>query len=54
MMTIAYYLLTRGEDYRDLGAHYFETRQQDMIVRQSVRKLETLGFTVTLSTPTAS
>jgi transposase len=54
MMTIAYYLLTRGEDYRDLGAHYFETRQQDIIVKQSVRKLETLGFIVTLSSPTAS
>lgn len=54
MMTIAYYLLTRGEDYRDLGANYFETRQQDMIVRQSVRRLENLGFTVTLSNSAAS
>jgi transposase len=54
MMTIAYYLLTRGEDYRDLGAHYFETRQQEMIVKQSVRRLENLGFTVTISSPTAS
>jgi transposase len=54
IMTIAYHLLTRGEDYRDLGANYFETRQQDIIVKQSVRKLENLGFTVTLSTPTAS
>jgi hypothetical protein len=54
MMTIAYYLLTRGEDYRDLGANYFETRQQEMIVKQSVRRLENLGFTVTLSNPAAS
>jgi len=54
MMTIAYYLLTRGEDYRDLGAHYFETRQQEMIVKQSVRRLENLGFTVTISSTTAS
>ncbi|XOK64853.1 transposase [Paenibacillus elgii] len=54
MMTIAYYLLTRGENYRDLGANYFETRQQEMIVKQSVRRLENLGFTVTISNPAAS
>ena len=53
-MTIAYHLLTRNEDYRDLGANYFETRQQEILVKQSVRRLENLGFTVTLSTPTAS
>jgi transposase len=53
-MTIAYYLLNRGENYRDLGANYFETRQQDIIIKQSVRKLENLGFTVTLSAPEAS
>ncbi|WP_240419497.1 IS110 family transposase [Paenibacillus periandrae] len=54
MMTIAYYLLTRGENYRDLGSNYFETRQQEMIVKQSVRRLENLGFTVTISNPAAS
>lgn len=54
IMTITYHLITRGEDYKDLGAHYFEKRQQDAIVRQSVRKLENLGFTVTLAAPEAS
>jgi hypothetical protein len=54
IMTIAYHLLTRGEDYRDLGANYFESRQQDMIVKQTVRRLQNLGFTVALSANTAS
>jgi transposase len=54
IMKIAYNLLTRNEDYRDLGADYFEKRQQDVIVKQSVRKLENLGFTVTLANPDAS
>ncbi|WP_201317639.1 hypothetical protein [Paenibacillus sp. EPM92] len=54
IMTIAYHLLTRQEDYKDLGADYFEKRHQDAIVRQTVRKLENLGFTVTLATPEAS
>ncbi|MBP1967908.1 IS110 family transposase [Paenibacillus aceris] len=54
IMKIAYHLLTRNEDYRDLGADYFEKRQQDVIVKQSIRKLENLGFTVTISAPNAS
>jgi transposase len=54
IMKIAYQLLTRNEDYRDLGADYFEKRQQDVIVKQSVRRLENLGFTVTIAAPDAS
>ncbi|MCY9698124.1 IS110 family transposase [Paenibacillus alginolyticus] len=54
IMKIAYHLLTRNEDYRDLGADYFEKRQQDFIVKQSVRRLENLGFTVTIAAPNAS
>lgn len=54
IMTIAYHLLTRQEDYKDLGADYIEMRHQDTIVRQTVRKLVNLGFTVTLATPEAS
>jgi transposase len=54
IMTIAYHLLTRKEDYKDLGAQYFEKRQQEAIVKQSVRRLESLGFSVTLGTLNAS
>jgi transposase len=54
IMAIVYYLLTRKEDYKDLGGHYFEQRQQEMIVRQAVRRLENLGFQVALSTSNAS
>ncbi|TMV42905.1 IS110 family transposase [Paenibacillus mesophilus] len=54
IMTIAYHLLTRQEDYKDLGVDYFEKRHQDSIVKQTVRKLENLGFTVTLAAPEAS
>ena len=54
IMTIAYHLLTRQEDYKDLGSDYFEKRHQDAIVKQTVRKLENLGFTVTLATSEVS
>lgn len=53
-MIIAYHLLARKEGYKDLGSHYFEQRQQEVIVRQAVRKLENLGFQVTLSNSEAS
>ncbi|TCM84862.1 transposase, partial [Paenibacillus sp. BK033] len=46
IMAIVYYLLTRNEDYRDLGSHYFEQRQQEAIMKQAVRRLESLGFQV--------
>lgn len=49
IMTIAYHLLTRKEVYQDLGADYFEVRQQERIVKQSVSRLENLGFTVTIN-----
>jgi transposase len=54
IMTIVYYLLTRKEDYKDLGSHYFEQRQQEAIMKQAVRRLESLGFQVALSASEAS
>jgi transposase len=35
--------------YVDLGEDYFEMHKQAAIVRNSVRRLESLGFTVTIS-----
>ncbi|KAA0542151.1 IS110 family transposase [Bacillus sp. BGMRC 2118] len=49
MLRIAYYLLTRKEMYIDLGEDYFDKQRQVSIVRHSVRRLENLGYTVTIS-----
>jgi transposase len=49
MLRIAYYLLTRKEMYVDLGENYFDKQKQASIVRNSVRRLETLGYNVTIS-----
>lgn len=49
MLRIAYYLLTRKEMYRDLGADYFEKQKETSIIRHSVRRLENLGYTVTIT-----
>jgi transposase len=49
ILRIAYYLLTRKEMYVDLGEDYFDKQRQASIVRHSVRRLENLGYTVTIS-----
>jgi transposase len=49
MLRIAYYLLTRNEMYVDLGEDYFDKQKQQAIVRYSVRRLESLGYTVTIT-----
>ena len=51
MLRIAYYLLTRKEMYVDLGEDYFDKQKQQSIVRNSVRRLETLGYNVTITEP---
>jgi hypothetical protein len=45
-------MLTRQEDYHDLGADYFDLRRKERTVNTAVKKLENLGYTVTI-TPVA-
>ncbi|QIZ09380.1 IS110 family transposase [Priestia megaterium] len=54
MLRISYYLLTRKEMYVDLGEDYFDKQRQQSIVRHSLRRLESLGYTVTLQESEAS
>lgn len=54
ILRIAYYLLTRKETYVDLGEDYFDKQRQQSIVRSSLRRLESLGYTVSLHEPEAS
>ena len=48
IMTIVFHLMTKKETYKELGADYFDKRREEVIVKQSVRRLESLGFTVSL------
>ena len=48
ILVIVYQLLSRGDDYRDLGAHYFDERDRRYVQGRLVRRLNQLGFTVTL------
>lgn len=49
ILTIVYYMLTRGTKYEDLGAAYIEERNKAAIQRQALRQLERLGYLVNLS-----
>jgi transposase len=48
ILGIAYAVLTRGEPFHDLGATYFDRRDADHVKRRLTRRLEQLGYTVTL------
>ncbi|MEC1714411.1 IS110 family transposase [Schinkia azotoformans] len=54
MLRIAYHLLTRKEMYIDLGEDYFDKQRQQAIVRHSLKRLESLGYTGTITEPEAS
>lgn len=53
ILEIVYQLLTRGQDYQELGADYFQSRSGQTREQRLVRELERLGNTVTL-TPRAA
>lgn len=49
MLTMVYYILKRREPFRELGGDYFERRNIDDQRKSLVRKLESLGFSVTIA-----
>ncbi len=48
ILVIVYHLIQRGTTYIDLGTNYFDERKADAVQRQLVKRLEKLGFSVTL------
>lgn len=53
LLTIIYYLMTRGTRYLDLGLRYLEERNRNAIQRQALRQLHRLGYHVNLTVLTA-
>jgi transposase len=49
ILTAAYWMLRRGTSYQDLGTDYFERTDRQRLATKLVRKLDQLGFTVTLA-----
>ena len=48
LLDAVYHLLRDGVIFQDLGPAHFERRNADAIARRSLRRLESLGYTVTL------
>lgn len=48
ILTIAYHLIERKENYRDLGGDYFDRQDPERTTRRLVRRLERLGHHVIL------
>jgi transposase len=51
ILIIIYHLLTKREPYRDLGTNYFDLRDRQAVERRLVRRLEALGYAVSLRPP---
>ena len=48
ILVIVYMLLTRKQRYQDLGASYFDSLAQQRVERRFIRRLERLGYRVSL------
>jgi transposase len=54
ILVIAYHLMKRDEDYRELGGNYFDTRQPVTATQNLVSRLQQLGYDVQLRPKTAA
>ena len=49
LLVIFYHMLKRPVEYQDLGRDYFDRLQPERLRRYLVKRLESLGYEVTLS-----
>jgi len=54
ILVIAYHLIKRKEPYRELGGDYFDKRRPEATAKRLLKRLEQLGFNVTLEPSTVS
>ena len=49
LLVIMYLVLADKQPYHDLGADYFDKMDKERLTRQALRRLEALGYDVSLS-----
>jgi transposase len=54
ILVIAYHILTRHEPYVDLGVAYFDERDRRAVERRLIKRLQGLGYEVSLQPTTAA
>ncbi len=48
LLVTGFHMITRQQDYKDLGPNYFDERNKEAVKRRAVKRLEQLGFQVEL------
>ena len=48
LLVTIYYMLTRGTRFQDLGSNFFDDRNRDKVVARILRRIERLGYKVTI------
>ncbi len=51
ILIIAYHIIRDGVSYQELGENYFDELKRTQVVNRSVKRLQALGYTVTLTEP---
>jgi transposase len=54
ILVIAYHVIQRQEPYRELGAQYFDQQRPEATAKRLVKRLETLGYQVSVQPQKAS
>jgi transposase len=49
LLVVIYHVLSDKQPYRDLGADYFNKVDKERLTRQALRRLEAMGYAVTLT-----
>jgi hypothetical protein len=49
ILEICYFMIRDGTHFNDLGADYFTERNRDEIKKRSIKRLESLGYSVTVA-----
>ncbi len=53
ILSLVHILLTRKQEYVDLGFNYFDERKKEIVIKNSIKRLESLGLVVTVQEQTA-
>jgi hypothetical protein len=48
ILIIIYHMLNEKQEYSELGSRYVDEKEQDAVKRRAIRRLELLGYSVTL------
>jgi transposase len=52
ILVIIYHLLSEGKTYQELGGNFFDERDRQAVEKRLIRRLERLGYQVTLQPAT--